>query len=146
MSNGVAVRCVLAFDYGSRRIGVAVGQSATLTATPLATLSCRADKPDWRAIEALVEEWQPDAIVVGLPATADGGETRLTRLVRRFASELKSRCGRQVALVDERLSTVEARARQRSESGHRRSGGPGTDAVAASVILESWLQSVGARP
>ena len=146
MNGGVRARCVLAFDYGTRKIGAAVGQTATLTATPLTTLPYRSGRPDWHAIEALIDEWQPDEIVVGLPSSADGAETDFTRRVRRFASELGVRSGRRIVLVDEHLSTMEARARQRTKPMGARSRGPGTDAVAASVILEGWLHSAGDVP
>jgi len=137
-------RCVLAFDFGSRKIGVAVGQSTTGCASPLTTLPCLAGLPDWRAIEALVAEWQADILVVGLPRPADGGETALTRQVRSFASQLAGRTRRAVALVDERLSSAEARARLGQRRGRGKSAS--VDAVAASVILESWLESGGVRP
>lgn len=126
---------LLGFDYGTRKIGVAVGQTLTGTATALTTLRARNAKPDWDAIAALVRDWQPDAAVLGLPMNMDDTEETWTPQVRRFARQLHGRFGLTVHLVDERLTTLEAQ---------RRLGvGPGrderVDALAAKLILETWL-------
>ena len=132
---------LLAFDPGRRRIGVAVGQSLTGTATPLATLPARRSEPDWQALARLVDCWEPQAMVVGLPLNMDGSEQDTTRLARRFRRALEDRFGLPVHLVDERLSTREARARLAC-AGRTRAG---DDPVAAQVILEDWFAQYARR-
>jgi len=104
---------LLCFDYGERRIGVAVGQTLTGTATPLETLPARDGNPDWDRVATLVAEWQPDALVVGLPLNMDDTEQELTARARRFGNRLHGRLGLTVHFADERLSTREARDRER---------------------------------
>ena len=128
-------KTLIAFDFGEKRIGAAVGQTVTRTATPLETIPVRGTKPDWNAIGRLIDAWKPDALVVGLPLNMDGTEQPVTTLARRFADRLHERSGLPVHLTDERLSTREAWTRL-IESGSRRSG---PDPVAAQVILEGWF-------
>ncbi|GIX30915.1 MAG: putative pre-16S rRNA nuclease [Porticoccaceae bacterium] len=122
---------VLAFDYGTRQVGVAVGQTLTQTATPVAVLRFAAERPDWPRLEALVREWQPDLLVVGLPLNMDGSEGPAAAAARRFARRLAGRTGVPAAMVDERLTTREARS-------HRPGRAP-VDGLAAQLILETWL-------
>ena len=130
---------LIAFDFGEKRIGTAVGQTLTGTAMPLETISVRRARPDWNAIDRLVETWTPDALVVGLPLNMDGTDQWITARARRFASRLHARSGLPVHLADERLSTREAWNRL-IESGSRRTG---PDPLAAQVILEGWLAERG---
>ena len=132
-------KTLIAFDFGEKRIGTAVGQTVTRTATPLETVPVRREKPDWNAIDRLIGTWKPDALVVGLPLNMDGSEQRVTAQARRFANRLQGRAGLPVHLADERLSTREAWTRL-VESGSRR-GGP--DPIAAQVILEGWFAQGG---
>jgi putative Holliday junction resolvase len=127
---------VLGFDYGTRRIGVAVGQTVTGTATPLATLPTRDETPDWEAIGRLVADWQPEALVVGLPLEMDDTEAPVAVRARRFARQLEGRYRLPVHLADERLTTREAK-RQLGRDGIRNTAA--VDAVAARFILETWL-------
>jgi putative Holliday junction resolvase len=129
---------LLGFDYGERRIGVAVGQTLTGTATPLATLPARDGEPDWQRIADLVAQWRPDALVVGLPLNMDGSEQTLTQRARRFGNRLRGRQRLAVHFADERLSTREARDREGASAPRE-----GRDALAAQVILEGWM--AGAR-
>jgi putative Holliday junction resolvase len=129
---------LLGFDYGERRIGVAVGQTLTGTATALATLPARDGEPDWQRLAVLLEEWHPDALVVGLPLNMDGSEQTLTQRARRFGNRLRGRHRLPVHFADERLSTREARGRERGVPPRE-----GRDALAAEVILEGWM--AGAR-
>ena len=122
----------LAFDYGERRIGVAVGQSQTRTAQALVTLVVRNGQVDWPAIAELVEQWQPQQLVVGLPVTDDGQPHSNAAPIARFARRLHGRFHLPVAFVDERLSSYAA-----SEDPDTRR--VGLDAVAARLILETWL-------
>ena len=122
----------LAFDFGARRTGVAVGNRMLRTATPQATI--RADASDARLAqaEARVREWQPDALVVGVPFHPDGASHDNTARARKFARQLRARCGKPVYEVDERYSTTEALA----------GGAADADAGAACVILEQFLRSL----
>jgi len=132
---------VLGFDYGRRRIGVAVGQHITRSASPVAAVTARNDGPDWARLDALLDEWRPAELVVGLPYNADGTPHDLTREAEAFARTLAERSGLAVHTVDERLSSVEAERalRERRAEGRRRVAKGDVDAAAACVILESWL-------
>jgi len=101
-------RTLLGFDYGKRRIGIAVGQELTASTSPLATVMARDGKPDWSAITRLIGEWQADALVVGLPLNMDGSEQDMTQAARRFANQLKGRYHLPVFMADERLTSVTA--------------------------------------
>lgn len=127
---------VLGFDYGIRKIGVAVGQTVTRTATPLTTLPTRDQTPDWQAIGRLIGEWQPDCLVVGLPYQMDDAEAPVAERARRFARQLEGRYRLPVFLADERLTTREA-IRQLGREARR--DALRVDAMAARLILETWL-------
>lgn len=137
-----AARTVLSFDYGLRRIGVAVGNTLTGTAQALATVAARDGRPDWPAIDALVGEWRPDEIVVGVPY--NGGASALATAALRFADELAERYRTGVHRVDERLSSREAeddlRERRRSGAKTRRVQGGDVDREAARLLLLQWLR------
>jgi putative Holliday junction resolvase len=129
---------LLCFDYGEKRIGVAVGQTLTGTATALTTLAARDGRPDWERVAALIAEWQPQALVVGLPLNMDGTEQALSARARRFANRLRGRHALPLHFADERLSTREARHLEDGAEPRQ-----GRDALAAQVILEGWM--AGAR-
>jgi len=122
---------LICFDFGEKRIGVAVGQTITATATPLETVHVRHNEPDWNRITELIHQWQPSALVVGQPLSMDGTRQLLTDLAERFARQLEHRYRLPVHLADERLSTYEAKNRLKDINN--------LDPVAAQVILESWL-------
>lgn len=130
----------LAFDFGTRQIGVAVGQTLTSTASPLATLSARDGQPDWGEIETLLKTWQPHLLLVGLPLNMDGTESEFCARARKFARRLEGRFGIKARMVDERLSTREAKARGGWRDSYRRDP---VDNLAAQIILETWLQQPG---
>ena len=135
--------CCFGFDFGLRRIGVAVGQTLTASARPLATVS-HGDAPDWERIDALLREWRPQALVVGLPLGLDDGEQPITRRARAFGAALATRSGLPVHYQDERYTSREADARfvaQRQAGTKRRRHAADLDAVAAAIILESWFAS-----
>ena len=138
-----APRVVLAFDFGLRRIGVACGDTVSRTAAPLDAVPVGVGGPRWEVIEALLREWQPALIVVGLPYNVDGSDSVMTQAAREFANETARRYRLQVALVDERYSSREAEARLKSAraSGlrRRRVAKADVDAAAACVILERWF-------
>ncbi len=129
------VQRVLGFDYGPRKIGIAIGQTLTGTASALKTLRAVKEKPDWDGISGLIETWQPDALVVGLPYNMDDTEAGLATRAKRFARQLEGRYRRKVYLVDERLSSLEARHVTPGRLNEIES----LDAVAAKLILETWL-------
>ena len=134
---------ILAFDFGKRRIGVAVGQSLTGTATPL-NIVANGDKPDWDEISRLVNEWKPGLFVVGLPLSLDGEETTTSKLAREFGRQLTNRFGVDTQFQDERLTSVDAErqfAEMRAAGSARRKDSARLDAVAAKIILENWLNT-----
>jgi putative holliday junction resolvase len=143
-TNIEAPRVILAFDFGSRRIGVASGDTLTQTARELTTLNASGGAP-WRDIERLATEYSPAQLIVGLPLNMDGTATALTNACRVFASELNARLGVPVALVDERLSSREAEAelRERRASGlkRRKTRRADIDMTAAKILLEQWLRT-----
>lgn len=122
----------LGFDYGERRIGVAVGQSVTRSAQALVTLQVRNGQIDWPAIAKLVAEWRPQQLVLGMPTNDDGQPHVNAPAIERFARRLHGRFQLPVAFVDERLSSYAAN----EDPDTRRVG---LDAVAARLILETWL-------
>lgn len=127
---------ILAFDFGTHRTGVANGQSLTNAAEPLTTLKMRDGLPRWREVKALIEEWQPTQLVVGLPLNMDGTETTVAPAARRFATELEQRYRLPVALEDERLST-------RAVADRISLDDPRSHALAACIIAEQYLNALG---
>lgn len=139
---------LLAFDFGLRRIGVAVGQTVTRSARAIATLAAADGEPDWRALEALVEQWSPDLLLVGLPLREDGSESATTAAARRFAGEL-GRLGLPVQLIDEVLTSAAAQdlLREQRAAGDRRRRirKSDVDSMAAVLIAEQWLHERDVR-
>lgn len=137
---------VLGFDYGSQRIGIALGDRLTGSARPLATVA-NGREPDWPAIELACRDWRPGALVVGLPLDEDGREQPITAQARCFASQLQQRLGLPVHLADERYSSraADAELREARSSGRmvRRVRKGDRDARAARLILEQWLLDSG---
>jgi putative Holliday junction resolvase len=134
---------IMGFDYGARRIGVAVGNAVTRSARALDVVGNGERGPDWGRLEALLREWRPDLLVVGLPLHLDDGEQRITRSARAFAAELEQRQGRPVRLVDESHTSREAAQRfaaRRAGGTARRKDAAALDAVAAEIIVERWLE------
>jgi len=135
---------VFGFDYGSRLLGVAVGNRFTGSARGIAAIPVRDGDPDWSKLDALRQEWQPETLVVGLPLTLDGDEQPASRGARRFAEKLGQRYGLPVDLTDERHSSREAAQRfacARAAGLKKRRDAATIDAEAAAVILERWLAS-----
>jgi len=126
---------VLGFDYGSKKIGIAIGQTLTGQASPVTTLAMVQQRPDWDGIERLLQEWKPEALIVGLPLNMDDTPTKLTDRIKRFGRQLEGRYRLPVHLTDERLTSKEARR----EFGHALEKSGGIDAFAAKLIIETWL-------
>lgn len=137
--NKDAMRVLLGFDFGMKRIGVAVGQTVTQTARPLETLQTQQGKPPWEKIDKLVKTWQPDALIVGIPLNMDGTEQPLTLVVRDFLQMLEERYQIPVFGIDERLSTKDARERLFEQGGYKALQHGQVDSVAAQLILQNWL-------
>ncbi|HDR1357238.1 TPA: Holliday junction resolvase RuvX, partial [Pasteurella multocida] len=129
---------VLAFDFGTKSIGCAVGQSITGTAQALPAFKAQDGIPNWDAIGKCLAEWQPDRVVVGLPLNMDGTEQDLTVRARKFAHRLHGRFGVAVELQDERLTTTEARAEIFGRGGYKALNKSKVDGISACLILESW--------
>ena len=135
---------IIAFDYGLRSIGVAVGQTITGTATPLTALKAQDGIPNWQQVEALLTEWQPQLCVVGLPLNMDGTEQPITARARKFANRLHGRFGVQVNLQDERLTTVSAKEYLFAEGGYKRLAKGAVDSASACLILQDYLRQQAA--
>ena len=133
-------RRLLAFDFGTRRIGVASGQEMLGTGQPLAMLAARDGIPDWQQIEALLAEWQPDIVLVGLPLNMDDTENEMCARARKFGKRLHGRYHVTVEMVDERLTSYEAKGEVMAGGGSRDFGRHGVDDRAAVLILETWCR------
>lgn len=138
-------KIILAFDYGTKRIGVASGDTLTRTARALTTLECKNQTMPWAAIDKLMREYQPAQLIVGLPWNMDGTPTLLTDVTRAFGAELAARYHKPVALVDERLSSREAETQLRDARASgikkRRNTHADVDMIAAKILLEQWLRN-----
>lgn len=135
--------CVLGFDVGGRRIGVAVGNTLSQTARAIAVVPASDSGADWAQVDALIREWRPDRILVGEPLTLEGETQPATHMARRFAREAMQRYGLPVVMIDERSTSREADRRfaeQRRNGQARRRDAAMQDAVAAQIIVERWLR------
>jgi putative Holliday junction resolvase len=140
-------RSIMAFDFGTQKTGVAYGMSLMGTASPLALIVMKDGIPDWSILDKVLAEWQPDACLVGLPLNMDDSESELCLRARKFARRLKHRLNKPVWMVDERLTTREARADVRQISTQRRGKAPAADSMAAVLLIESWFREpVGVLP
>ncbi len=122
---------LLCFDYGIKRIGTAVGQTITSTATALEIIKTINNKPDWNSITRLINEWGPDLLIIGKPYQLDGSRQEMTDIAERFSRQLEGRYQIKVEMIEEQLSSYEARRELKSTYD--------LDAVAARLILETWL-------
>ena len=129
----------LSFDFGTRRIGVAIGRSLLGSATPLSPLDARDGIPNWSEIEALVAEWKPDCFVVGLPLNMDGSASEMSLRATKFGKRLQGRFNKPYFMMDERLSSHEAKGYVIDQGGDRDFGRNSVDGIAAVLILESWF-------
>jgi putative Holliday junction resolvase len=139
---------LLAFDVGARRIGVAVGNTVSMSAREIGVLDVRESGPDWPALDRWIKEWRPARLVVGDPATLDGGEQPIRKRARAFARELGRRYQLPVEQIDERTSSIEAAQRfaaGRASGARKRHQAANLDALAAVVILERWLSEPHSR-
>jgi putative Holliday junction resolvase len=132
---------LIGFDFGSRRIGVAVGETSTRIASPLTAIDAPANEARFDAIGRIVQEWRPAGFVVGRPKHADGSPHEVARLAEKFARRLEARYGMPVAFVDETLSSAAAESSLR-ETRTRAGKRADVDALAAAIILQSYLDEL----
>ncbi|WP_432697256.1 Holliday junction resolvase RuvX [Marinobacterium sp. YM272] len=132
---------VMGFDFGTGRIGVAIGQSITATASPLEPVSARDGKPDWTSLDALIADWQPATLVVGLPLNMDGSISDMARRARKFANRIQDRYQLPCFLIDERLTTAEAKRIHLEAGGGTNFKQESVDGIAARLLLEDWFAS-----
>lgn len=132
---------LLGFDFGMKRIGVAVGQTLLKKATPLMTLAAKSGQPDWLIIAKLIKEWGVNALVVGIPINIDGTSQTVTEDAKKFSQALHTHFNLPVYEVDERLTTKEARQRVFEQGGYKQLQKEQIDSIAAKLILEQWFQT-----
>lgn len=132
---------LMAFDFGLKRIGVAFGQTITQTASPITTLPAKEGIPVWEDIIKLINQWRPQALVVGIPLLMDGSEQHLTYCARKFANRLQHNSQLPVFHLDERLTTRAARLELSQLSNHKKVNHLKVDSLAACLIAEGWLAS-----
>lgn len=135
------IKTVLGFDFGSKYIGVAIGYVVPVSALPLTSLVMQKGEPPWNEITVLLKTWSPDALIVGVPLNMDGSEQAITQSARFFLENLKQRFHLPVFAVDERLTTVEARARLFAAGGYKALNKKAIDSVSAQLIVETWLEN-----
>lgn len=133
---------LLGFDFGTKSIGIAVGQTVTGTASVLTAIKAKEGIPDWTVIEKLLKEWQPQQLVVGLPLNMDGSEQPLTARARKFGNRLHGRFGLPVKFQDERLTSTAAREQLFDRGGFRSLDKGKVDSTAALLIVEDYLNQL----
>ena len=134
---------VIAFDFGLKRTGVAIGNTLTGSAMPECTLHSKNDSPDWSGITKLIKEWKPTQVVVGMPTELDGSESPLKRRIERFCNQLHGRYNLNVDQENEQFTSIEAaqRLKQLRQSGRKQKVAKDeVDKIAAAIILENWMQ------
>ncbi len=134
------IKTLMAFDYGKKRMGIAMGQRIIQSANGITCISAKDGKPNWDELDKLVKEWQPDAFVVGLPLNMDGSESDMSKRANKFSKRLHGRFGKPSFTIDERLSTFAAKqtAKAHGHKGHYKSDP--VDELAAQIILQTWLE------
>lgn len=131
----------LSFDFGTKSIGVAVGQSVAATAKELTPIKAKEGIPNWNDIQQLLAEWTPEIVLVGLPVNMDGSEMEMTRRARKFGRRIEGRYAQKIEFVDERLTTREAKM-EAAENGHKGNYAKNpVDSIAARILLESWWRA-----
>lgn len=133
-------RIVVGFDFGTRRIGVAVGETHALTARPIATVPAKDGTPDWPKIKAIIKKWRPDALIVGIPLNMNGTPQPITARAEHFAASLREQFKIPVYNCDERLTTKDAREQLFAKEGFRALQDGQVDRVAAQLIIQTWFE------
>lgn len=131
----------LGFDFGTKRIGVAIGQTITFTAKPLGNVKATDGIPHWQTLEDYFKEWQPDGFVIGMPLNMDGSASEMSLRANKFANRLHGRFGKPSYNQDERLSTRDARDRLENDPRYEQWKKQPVDCLAAVIILEDWFSA-----
>ena len=133
------IKIVMGFDFGSKKIGIAIGQTVTQTARPIDTIQNKNGVPNWDAVSKLIKKWQPDALIVGIPLNMDGTEQPITHAAREFSHQLKEKYRINIFEIDERLTTKDAREQLFTKGGFKALQDGQVDRVAAQLILQNWF-------
>ena len=133
---------VMGFDYGLRNIGIAIGQNITKSSSTFYVIKAKEGVPDWIKLDSIIEEWEPGLFIVGDPFNMDGTKSEFQKKIVKFSSRLKKRYGVEIQMIDERLTTKEAKDRLESESNILRTSS-NEHSISAQIILEDWFRSVG---
>jgi len=134
-------RTVMGFDFGTKSIGIAIGQEVTGTASSIGAVKARDGIPNWEDIERHITDWRPDLLVVGLPLNMDGTNQQVTFQAKKFANRMQNKYKIQVLTQDERLTTTDAKARLFDQGGYRNLGKSNVDSMSAVIILESFFEA-----
>ena len=131
---------IMAFDYGLRNIGIAIGQNITKSASTFYAIKAKEGEPDWIKLDSIVTEWEPALFIVGDPFNMDGTKSEFQKRISQFSSELKNRYKISLHMMDERLTTKEAKERIKAESSGLKES-VNKHSVSAQIILEDWFRS-----
>ena len=136
-----ASQSIMAFDFGTQKMGMAIGQSTIESATPLPLFAMKDGIPDWNQLLKLVREWQPNLFLVGLPLNMDDSESELSTRSRKFARRLRHQTNIETLMVDERLTTREARDELEHYQAQGRAKKLAADSIAAALLISSWYRN-----
>lgn len=134
---------IMAFDFGTTNIGIAVGYSHNQSSQPLPAIKAKDGVPNWDELKAKLEEWQPTKVVVGLPLNMDGTESEMSRRAKKFANRVHGRFGVACETLDERLTTFEAKQHAKADGHKGNYKEKPIDSLAAQLILEDWWSQFG---
>ena len=132
---------IMAFDYGLRNIGIAIGQNITKSASTFYAIKAKEGEPDWIKLDSIVKEWEPTLFIVGDPFNMDGTRSEFQKRISQFSTELKNRYKIRLHMMDERLTTKEAKERIKTESSGLKESA-NKHSVSAQIILEDWFRSI----
>lgn len=140
MPDSISHQMIMAFDFGTQKMGVAIGQAAIESSTPLTLFPMKDGIPDWNQLLKIVQEWKPTLFLVGLPLNMDDSESELSARARKFARRLRHQTNITTWMVDERLTTREARDELESYQEQGRAKKIAADSLAASLLIQSWYR------
>ena len=132
---------LMAFDYGLRNIGIAIGQNITKSASTFYTIKAKEGEPDWIKLDSIVKEWEPTLFIVGDPFNMDGTRSEFQKRISQFSTKLKNRYKIRLHMMDERLTTKEAKERIKTGSSELKES-TNKHSISAQIILEDWFRSI----